>query len=541
MVKLKFSINNMVCKKAMLLVGIAFLFFFCHSHGQTFSKRASDDLLSVYLSVINQPFGYQTIGVRIDTNGSYHFNTIIRNFNFEGDEVETKQLYFTNKTYNPSRDNNARLNDSTTVTVMMDIEDDNDTIYSTVLWLTNEGDTLQTRRFSSPYFIESNIQTNLNLPTSIICSPDGQFIYFVSQIFHSSSQNNFLIKKLTAWGEEVWTYVNPLNNGYYCNAIEYYNEQIWFIRSSLTSNRIFGLNDTTGEVETNLLISPLSLEYITPFDMFMEEDNFVVTTLDGSDEGTLPIIYKCSSNGDEIFQTSPQEAQYDFAQRNDHLVKSPDGGYVSCSVKYDEQINPEDPNDPSSNNTSEKIWLWKVDSDGVFQWQRFYEYLSFDSGYFYLNNTANDMKATPDGGYIMAGEATASCLQWSECDDFTQQGWLLKVDGCGCLVPGCDEGCVVGVEELANSEARREWFLVGPNPARDMLNVYLRLTPALSGGEGVVLVVHDILGNLVGSFVLKHDDTTYMIDTTSLASGEYVVSLVSEGVVLQTEKVVIAK
>jgi hypothetical protein len=125
----------------------------------------------------------------------------------------------------------------------------------------------------------------------------------------------------------------------------------------------------------------------------------------------LPSVYKMDFNGNLLWAISPQgEAQ--TAQYNEHLVQSPDGGYVSCSVKYDEIPNPNDPNDPAANNTSEKIWLWKVDGEGVFQWQRFYEYLSFDSGYFYLENVAHDLKATPDGGYIMAGESTANCLEW---------------------------------------------------------------------------------------------------------------------------------
>ncbi|MEN9346534.1 MAG: hypothetical protein RLZZ77_45, partial [Bacteroidota bacterium] len=437
--------------KAMLMMSIAFLFN--NVHAQTFSKRANDDLLSVYLSVLNQPFGYQTIGARIDTNGGYHFNTIIRNFNFDGDVIETKQLFFPNKTYNPSRDNNARLNDTMVVTVVMDIENGNDTIYSTVVWLTNEGDTIQTRRFSSPYYVSSNSQTNLNLPTTIICSPDGQYIYFVSQIFHSSSQNNFMIKKLTAQGEELWTYVDDLEMWYNsCNVINYFNNQLWFVSQASGEqghfNKLMSLNDNTGVVDYEIEHNASDFIIGGASDMVLDESGYCVTAPAGNVNSILPFTFKVDFTGEYVWIASPIGDNAP-QQQSDHLVKSPDGGYVSCSVKYDEQINPNAPNDPAANNTSEKIWLWKVDSEGNFLWQRFYEYIGFDSGYFYLNNTANDLKATPDGGYIMAGEARANCLEWP-ClagSDFTQQGWLLKVDGCGCLVPGCDEQCVVGVNE----------------------------------------------------------------------------------------------
>ena len=139
----------------MLLLSI--VFFSLAIQAQTFSNRANDDLFSAYVSVLNQPFGYQTIGVRIDTNEMYHFNTIIRNFNFNGEVIDTKEYYFPNRIFHPSRDNNARLNDSTTVTVMRESISGNDTLFATVVWLTNEGDTLRTKRFDSPYFISGNI------------------------------------------------------------------------------------------------------------------------------------------------------------------------------------------------------------------------------------------------------------------------------------------------------------------------------------------------------------------------------------------------
>jgi hypothetical protein len=109
------------------------------------------------------------------------------------------------------------------------------------------------------------------------------------------------------------------------------------------------------------------------------------------------------------------------------------------------------------------------------------------------------------------------------------------------LVPGCDEACTVGIEEDGRHPelVSVSQFLVGPNPARDYINVYI--TPTLSKREGVVLVVHDVMGNLIKSFNLKHDDTTYMLDTSSLANGEYILSLINDGFVLQTKRVVVTK
>ena len=533
MENLKSCIRKKARKKTMLLLSI--VLFSLAIQAQTFSNRANDDLFSAYVSILNQPFGYQTIGVRIDTNEMYHFNTVIRNFNFNGEVIDTKEYYFPNRIFHPSRDNNARLNDSTTVTVMRESISGNDTLFATVVWLTNEGDTLRTKRFDSPYFISGNISTNLNVPTCIICSPDGQYIYFVSQIFHSSSQNNFMIKKINAWGGEIWTHINPLNNGYYCDAIEFHNDKIWFIRASLTGNRIIGLSDITGVMEFNQNITTSNLEYLSPFDLCMVSNDFIFATLDGNSGGTLPTIYKCLLNGNEIFQTSPPNSQYYEAQRNDHMIKSPDGGYVLCSVKFEEQSNPFDPNETSSNNTNKKIWLWKVDSLGIFQWQRFYEYLSFDSGYFFLNNTANDLKSTPDDGYIMAGESTSLCINWPSCSEVTQQGWLLKVDGCGCLVPGCDQNCVVTNTEN-EQEGHANYFLFGPNPVDDLLNIYVP-TLATPMNE-LTFSLFDVQGKQLKEFQFESDNTTYMIDVSPLASGNYILSVSHNGQLLESKKVV---
>jgi hypothetical protein len=117
-------------------------------------------------------------------------------------KIESKSIYFEDKIFIPPRDNNARLNDNTTIAAVIEQLANDEINYSTIIWMDNFGDTLFTKRFSSPYYIEGVDQTNFILPTCIICSPDGQYIYFVSQIFHSSSQNNFMIKKLTNQGED---------------------------------------------------------------------------------------------------------------------------------------------------------------------------------------------------------------------------------------------------------------------------------------------------------------------------------------------------
>ena len=508
---------------------------------QTFSKRADDDLFSVYMSVLNQSFGYQTIGVRIDTNEMYHFNTIIRNFNFTGEIIDTKEYYFSNKQLSPPRDNNARLNDSIVVTAMMEADYNNDIIYSTVVWLNNEGDTLLTKRFNSPYFTSSNAQTILNYPRCIICSPDGQYIYFASQIFHSSNENNFMIRKLTAQGEEVWSYIDPLDFWYQsCDVLYFYEGQVWFVKPSGGVpqghyNKLMRLNDNTGIVDYSVEHDATGFSIGGATDMLMDSEGYCATTSTYTTLTSLtPSIFKVNFSGELLWHAQPN---IDGAQmqQSEHLLRANDNGYVACSVKWEEQSNPFDPNEISSNNTNRKICLWKVDENGVFQWQRFYEYLSFDSGYLFLNNQVHDFKSTPDGGYIMAGESTSLCLNWPSCSEDSQQGWLLKVDGCGCLVPGCDQNCVV--TNLGNEqEVRVNYFLFGPNPVDELLNVYVPTLPIPI--KDLTFRLFDMQGKLLREFQFESDNTTYMIDVNSLASGNYILSAFYKGEVVESEKVV---
>jgi hypothetical protein len=156
-----------------------------------------------------------------------------------------------------------------------------------------------------------------------------------------------------------------------------------------------------------------------------------------------------------------------------------------------------------------------------------------------MTNIAHDFKATPDGGFICAGEATVACVDYPECTDIIQQGWLLKVDGCGCLVEGCDEACSVGVEE--GHEAISEViFRMGPNPTSDLLNVFIPTLTEIDIRK-IDFQLYDLKGTLLKSFRFQNDNTTYMMDMKSFASGEYILSAIYEGKIIKSERVVIAK
>ncbi|WP_156039650.1 hypothetical protein, partial [Aureispira sp. CCB-QB1] len=104
----------------------------------------------------------------------------------------------------------------------------------------------------------------------------------------------------------------------------------------------------------------------------------------------------------------------------------------------------------------------KLSPQGDSIWSRDYEYLSTANA----RHTVYDAERTPDGGFLVCGEANGVDTIPSNPIIF-QQGWLIKLDDQGCLVPGCHT--TTGVLPLEQGGAIS--LLLYPNPTTDYLNV----------------------------------------------------------------------
>lgn len=511
---------------------------------QTFSQLSENNLPNLYQHLLVNENRIITVGWGYMQNvDSFELTTEARVRDLTGELVNSIQYQNTDWFWDPAQDCNTILNDSTFVLGIIKTDTDNDTVFNSILFLNEAGDTIQSWDYVSPYFTQGQISTYHHVPAAITIDSSGENFFIVSRVVdYPPIQNNFIIRKINAEGEVLWTYINPIDEWYYsANDLTFKNDTLWFISIASGNlghyNKLMGLSPDSGEVIFEVEHNGASFPVGGCEDMILTDDGPVIANTIGDSDGTLPFLYKMDFAGNYIWQAQPL-GDFAYDQTNNHLVQSSDGGFVSCGEKYDEEPSWLYPNDPAMNNTMKRIWLWKVDADGNFLWQRFYAYYDFDYSeeYFHLTNIAHDMKATPDGGFIMAGEASASCTNYPTCDEFTQQGWLLKVDGCGCLVPGCDPGCIVGIEEIA-AEDEIKYFRFGPNPVSDMLNVHI---PSLSiPMSELTFSLYDNLGRKVNDFQFKYDDTTYMIDASNLASGEYILLLSQSGKTLQCEVIIV--
>jgi hypothetical protein len=118
-------------------------------------------------------------------------------------------------------------------------------------------------------------------------------------------------------------------------------------------------------------------------------------------------------------------------------------------------------------------------------------------------------------------------------EDFQQRGWVVKLDECGCLVPGCDTSCTdIGVREQSGVLP----LLLSPNPTSDILNVHVG---GYSLSKDAALQIIDLGGRIVSTNSIPANNTTYMMRVDELPAGNYVVRLMNDGGVVATGTVVV--
>ena len=167
----------------------------------------------------------------------------------------------------------------------------------------------------------------------------------------------------------------------------------------------------------------------------------------------------------------------------------------------------------------------KVSPHGDSIWSREYEYLTAASA----KHSIYDAEHTSDGGFLICGESNG----YSPNSSIYQQGWLLKLDEHGCLVPGCHiiPNSINPVEKKPIVEVR-----LYPNPTIDYLNLHYR-NPIL--GEKLTFRVTDISGRILNSYTTADiSDKTYIVPVSDLIKGIYVIEIIQDGEVVYGEQFV---
>jgi hypothetical protein len=497
-----------------ILLGV--LLFAAYTNAQTFSIRYHEESVTVLSNVWILNYGFLVAGTMPDLIDGLHSDALISKVSNGGEVLYTKKYGTAEFEFRSVNDNNTFVQgDSLYVSAYQRFH--SDTAKCVIVWYLNNGDTLKTKSFKSPmWYGLGALEGNWFQPKAIDLAGDGG-LYLTCQTTNEVTGNDFIILKTDPDGNLLWYYyfgvdiedvwqdidlcytLGAVDDGVIvAGATQVLENGNWaierFLKLDVEGNLVWQKDD----------ISEFNASH--PEEMVVDTDGFVcVNTLDDMENpvnGSNGLIYKLDFDGNLMWYNG--ELELDYYVGFTCLTKSCDGGYVCTGRNWE----PLEPPDSLSYDNNTNLIIAKYDSIGTLLWHR--KYLYVNSPYDY--HEMYDLKATHDGGYIMVGEATDNWQDNPNLELPRQQAWILKVDGCGCLVPGCDEFCTPPDCSPPNvvDVPKPDYFLYGPNPVENSFYIYFDGTDMELGD--LEFHLYDISGRLVDGFVPTESDMTYLGD-----------------------------
>jgi hypothetical protein len=509
--------------KAWTLLSMLFLFINTNAQ-QTFNKRFYYEHSTRMESVHLLEDGYISAGWSSDPSDGNHFDLLLVNFDLYG-SISDVQRYGNIERYfwSAGRSKSENLN----LFIQQSVGPRDDTAAVNLTWFNGNGDTLFTRDFRSLYLNQGwTLDYFISPPYSYLFQDSTA--YLTAIISHDSTYSDAVLYKLDSQGHELWHYVHAtLSDPDAIYAVVPHGDGViaginQFIYVEDSTNVLFKKFSSDGdaiwEIDSNEFID----DALSCSSLILDNDSLIgcgkVLPYDVNDYYPIASIFKIDTLGHLIWSnTYGDYTNYEWREFTD-VVKTSDGNYVCggtwTSIPGSEEI----PEGQVSADYDQFAHIVKFDRDnGEIIWERKYRWLET----YRDNHTLNDMKATPDGGVIFCGEANDT---YHFYDPPYQQGWVVKLDACGCLVPGCDETCAVGVENEIITQT--PIIKLGPNPANDLLNVFVGKLTNFDPNQSHI-TIFDKNGKEIKSIPIKYDDTTYMVDVSSYPTGQYILQLQS--------------
>ena len=402
--------------------------------------------------------------------------------------------------------------------------------------LASEGDTIKIIRSYNPYYpLDQFIATPAGL-TQL-----GGNIFWQMNIGNhqtASFSNDLFLVKLNQDLEVNWTkkYISPKDESSWSLVPKGSTLLIGAWKTNFNTNNkkfttqlyLFQIDTLNGNIIKTFHYPPTPTIYqlVGPADDMLVEDDgsVIVATRFGKEEPINAVssfirwtnaILKVNPGLNQVLweQTMFSGISNDFTQFH-KIVKAPDeSGYVAAGVaNYDTGI---------MNGA-----LAKVSPDGDSLWLRHFKYVTT----LLSVNNIYDLEPTPDGGYVMVGEARPYNAFDTLFPPPIQQGWILKVDEWGCLVPGCQLD--VGTQDMPGDNPMA--LKVYPNPASEVL--YIHMPDAKPSGHFSLV---DATGRRMKEFDASTGDMTYILPLDGVPPGWYVVVYEEAGGRRLAEEVVV--
>ncbi len=319
------------------------------------------------------------------------------------------------------------------------------------------------------------------LPGALLADDDGGIIVGANRDNTNTNLKNFTsntyIFKVDSLGNILWEYLSP-------------NGQLRDIAYSMVKTPDGGLVVASGkgiEHEVNASVSYLLFQ---------------------------GYIFKLNANHQQVWGRELRGTTHNISPTFAKLVTATDGAGFVAYGRVAENV---------SNGTEQYgSWVVKVSNQGDSLWARYY---TFFDGHDRRPNPI-DFKATPDGGYIVAGQTEEGSEKW---------GWLMKLDSFGCLIPGCN----ANDGPNATTEKKVEMTLaIYPNPTSDFLNFELR-SPRLP--QKVSFRIVDSGGKVVKEVQSDSPNDTFIVPVREWVAGVYWLQYIEGNDIVISKKFIVAK
>ncbi|MCB9052224.1 MAG: T9SS type A sorting domain-containing protein [Lewinellaceae bacterium] len=489
----------------------------------TFSKRFSFGFpASIFSSVVVVDTNYYITGVIADSIPPNKKGNIFVQFNRSGEAQSVKTLRSATKTYEIWRGNMLQCLDENFLACGLTFEQGN--AKSLLIKYSPQGDTLFTREY--PNFFNDTLYTRAE---DIALSNEGGFIMATQNRKEAAvNHNEFGVLKLDSLGNVQWHRVYGSPN-YSDNARSVLAVGDRYLVGGNYNDGHISREDITFRTQVISLDADGELEwrYLSPTGELQIGANDMVATPDGG-------ILVVSGSGVEV----PAGPGFGQLRWHNYAYKLDSSRQVEWGVVVRDSL----PAIMGNNHLSAGIlvnngyamagnliartpenWFFsgvlaKVSFNGELLWKRYYQHIPEEGPRHYIY----DLAQASDGSFILVGEV------WEPGTTPSQQGWLLKVDEYGCLVPGCE---VVQSAEDSKSPADLPQLLLYPNPVSEELQVYFS-APA---GDEYHFRILDTQGREWRRFSTRLSEVTLLVEVGELPGGVYYLQCLREGKVVRVE------
>ncbi len=211
------------------------------------------------------------------------------------------------------------------------------------------------------------------------------------------------------------------------------------------------------------------------------------------------VLTKIDNNGEIIWEKIFIEETNSFEYST--LLQISDGSIVAIG---------------SQNRKPHLCGLTKFDKEGNIKWHRNFKHQKNLAQYVW------DGCLTNDKGFIISGAA------FQDTTKVGIEGWLLKLDSLGCLVPGCATS--TSTEEISAAV----FFSIFPNPSSDKINIAINK----ENHEDFRVELLDIQGRILFNTKILAQNSSVEIDVNRFVSGMYFIKIYNS-MLQTTQKIII--